>query len=253
MGCTHPIPKPRILQITFPALRVHQLPQPFRHPGFLTNEPPTPTMKPLLASLAALPLTASLAFAAKDVDIKPAITTPGKPVFESHLKDATLDAPWTIAKGDWVVQDGAIVGKEKASDNHPAVLFLKLPARDSVIRFSYKLDGADKFELSYNQPKGHLFRVIVGTDSLAVAKDRDKKDAASNREALGKATAALSAGEWHTMLVEVKGEQVEVQTDDGAKVESKEASLAVDKTGYRFVIHGASLLIDDIHVWEVAP
>ena len=79
------------------------------------------------------------------------------------------------------------------------------------------------------------------------------KDEASKPEQLGKATAALPSGEWHRMLVEVKGEQVEVQTDDGAKVEVQNAALAVDKTGYRFVMKGASLLLDDVRVWKVAP
>jgi len=206
-----------------------------------------------LASLAAFALSSTLAFAAKDADIKPAISTPGKSVLEAHFKTGPLETPWTVAKGDWVAQDGAIVGKEKAADNHPAVLFLKLPAHDSVIRFSYKLDGVKSFALSYNEAKGHLFRVSVGADSLTVTKDKDKKDEASKPEQLGKAAAKLPAGEWHTILVEVKGDQVEVQTDDGAKVEVKNPVLNVDKTGYRFVMKGESLLLDDVRVWEVAP
>ena len=210
-------------------------------------------MHKLFPSLLALALSSTLVFAAKDADIKPAIATPGKSLLDAHFKNSPLEAPWTVAKGNWVAQDGAIVGKEKASDNHNAVLFLKLPARDSVIRFSFKLDGAKKFELSYNQAKGHLFRVLVETDSLTVMRDRDKKDEASQREPLGKSAAALPAGEWHTMLVEVKGEQVEVQTDDGAKVELKNPEVNVDKTGYRFVMHGEALLLDDVRVWEVAP
>jgi hypothetical protein len=210
-------------------------------------------MNQFLLSFAVFALTSTLAFAAKDTDIKPAITTPGKSVLEAHFKSGALEAPWTVAKGDWMAQDGSLVGKEKASDNHPAVLFLKLPARDSVIRFSYKLDGTNSFALSYNEAKGHLFRVQVGADSLTVTKDKDKKDEASKPEQLGKTTAKLPLSEWHTMLVEVKGDQVEVQTDDGAKVEVKNPALNVDKTGYRFVMKGASLLLDDVRVWEVAP
>jgi hypothetical protein len=208
--------------------------------------------QPLL-SLAAFALTSTLAFAAKDTDIKPALTTPGKSLLEAHFKSGALEAPWTVAKGDWVVQDGAVVGKEKAEDNHNAVLFLKLPARDSVIRFSFKLDDAKKFELSYNQAKGHLFRVIVETESLTITKDRDKKDEASVRVPLAQVAAKLPAGEWHTILVEVKGEQVEVQTDDGAKVELKNPDVNVDKTGFRFVMKGAALSLDDVRVWEVSP
>jgi len=199
-----------------------------------------------------LAFAGNIAFAAKDADIKPALAQPGKSTFEAKLSSGGLDGPWAVAKGDWTVQDGTIAGKEKASDNHPAVLFLKLPAKDSIIRFSYKIDGAPKFELSFNSAKGHLFRVLVGVDSLAIAKDKDKKDEASKREDLGKTGATLPAGAWHTMLVEVKGDQVAVQTDDGAKVTGKNDALSVDKTGYRFVIHGESLTLSDVRVWEVA-
>lgn len=199
-----------------------------------------------------LTLAGHITFAAKDADVKPALAQPGRSTFEAKQTNGGLEGSWTVAKGDWTVQEGSIVGKEKASDNHPAVLFLKLPGKDSIIRFSYKLDGAQKFELSYNSAKGHLFRVLVGADSLAIAKDKDKKEEASKREDLGKTGATLPAGAWHTMLVEVKGDQVEVQTDDGAKVVGKNDALNVDKTGYRFVIHGESLTLSDVRVWEVA-
>ncbi len=206
----------------------------------------------LLPPLLAL-LTASLAFAAKDADLKPTLATPGKIVFEGAFETGALAKPWNVAKGDWQVRDGAIVGKEKADDKHAAVLFLQSPARDSVIRFSYKLDGAKDLALSFNHPKGHLFRILLREDSIAIVRDKDKKDPASKAGSLGRTGAKLPAGEWHTVLVEVKGEQVKVQTDTGAKVEGRDPALAVEKTGYRFVIKGESLLLDDVKVWSVAP
>ncbi|MEA3212594.1 MAG: hypothetical protein QOE70_5651 [Chthoniobacter sp.] len=210
-------------------------------------------MTPRLLILPILAFTATLAHAAKDADLKPSLASPGKIIFEAAFESGGLEKPWTMAKGDWQVKDGAVIGKEKASDMHPAVLILGLPRRDSIIRFSFKMDGAKVFSLSYNQAKGHLFRVVVSPDALAVNKDKDKKVEASKGEPLGRATAKFAKGEWHTMLVEVKGPKVIVQTDNGAKVEASNAALEVDKTGYRFVMRGESLLLDDVKVWEVAP
>lgn len=207
---------------------------------------------PLLA-LAVLALTNPLAQAAKDADVKPRLTTPGKIAFEASFESGGLEKPWTIPKGDWQVKDGAVIGKEKTADMHPAVLNLGLPKHDSIIRFSFKLDGAKMFNLSFNHAKGHLFRVIVSPDALSLNKDADKADEASKPLLLGKVEAKFAPGEWHTMLVEVKGTKVTVQTDNGVRVETNHPALDVDKTGYRFVTRGESLLLDDIKVWDVAP
>ena len=165
------------------------------------------------------------------------LAKPGKSMLEAHFKEppVPLEKPWSVAKGEWAVQDGAIVGKEKASDNHPAVLTLGLPARDSVIRFSFKLDGGKDFALSYNlkgAPLPHTHRRDssrwrrIGTRRMRRAK---REPARPRRNCL--------AGEWHTMLVEIKGDQASIQTDDGAKVAIKNPEIAVDKTGFRRVCH----------------
>ncbi len=203
--------------------------------------------------LLALCSLTSAAFAAKDADLKPALATPGKIALEAAFESGGLGKPWTMPKGDWQVKDGVVVGKEKAEDMHPAVLALGVPKRDSMIRFSFKMDGAKLFNLSLNQAKGHLFRVAVAPGALTVNKDKDKAGAASKAEALGKAEATFARGEWHTMLVEMKGGKVTVQTDNGAKVEVNNPALDVDKTGYRFVMRGESLQLDDVKVWDIDP
>ena len=55
------------------------------------------------------------------------------------------------------------------------------------------------------------------------------------------------------MPIEIKGEKVTVQTDNGAKVEAGNPALDVDKTGYRFVMTGESVRLDDVKVWDVMP
>ena len=55
------------------------------------------------------------------------------------------------------------------------------------------------------------------------------------------------------MQVEVKGAKVAVQTDNGVKIKGSNPALDVDKTGYRFVMKGESLSLDDVKVWNVAP
>jgi hypothetical protein len=60
------------------------------------------------------------------------------------------------------VIDGVLVGKELKADKHAAVLNFQKSNRNSVVRFSFKLDGETKgFNFSLNHAKGHLFRVNV--------------------------------------------------------------------------------------------
>jgi hypothetical protein len=55
------------------------------------------------------------------------------------------------------------------------------------------------------------------------------------------------------MLVEIQGDKVTVQADNGIKLAAREPSLDVEKTGFRFVVRGAALLLDDLKVWRVEP
>ena len=55
------------------------------------------------------------------------------------------------------------------------------------------------------------------------------------------------------MQVEIVGDKVAVQCDNGVKLEVSHPTLAVEKTGYRFVMRGSTLLLDDVNVWDVKP
>ena len=140
-----------------------------------------------------------------------------------------------------------------AEDRHAAVLTLQQPNRNSIIRFSFRLDGATGFNLSFNHAKGHLFRVAVSDSGLTLTKDADKKDPDSKPKALAKASGKFDSAQWHTLLVEIEGDKVSVQSDNGAKLDVREPTFDVEKTGYRFVMRGESLLLDDIKVCNVEP
>ena len=204
----------------------------------------------LLAALTVFAASTVLCFADKAADFKPHLKQPGTLVVDEKFAGDALPGSWGGVQGDWQVRDGAVVGKEKASDEHPAVLFLNQPHRDAILRFSFKLDGAKGFNLSLNQLKGHLFRVTVAADGLTLSKDKDKKDPKSKAVQLGKAAGKFEAGKWHTLFLETKGGKVSVQADNGAKVEGSHPELDVDKTGYRFVMRGESLRLSDVKVWE---
>jgi hypothetical protein len=210
-------------------------------------------MKHLLVTALVFTLPASLCLAGKAADLQPTLAKPGRVLVEDNFSGSEPGKLWTTPKGDWHPQNGAMVGKEKAADNHPAVLLLGQPIRNSILRFSFKLDGAKAFAVSLNSAKGHLFRIQVENDGLVILKDKDKKNPASKSEELGKAAGKFAPGEWYTMQVEILGSKVAVQTDNGVKVSGGHPELDVDKIGYRFVTRGESLLLSDLKVWEARP
>jgi hypothetical protein len=196
---------------------------------------------------------ASLAFADKGTQIEPTLNKPTAVAVEEAFGGSQLAKPWTAAKGTWAIEDGSLVGREKKDDMHAAVLSLAQPHRDSIIKFSFKIDGATGVNLSYNHAKGHLFRVAINPTGLTITKDKDKKDPNSKIVTLGKIDGKIAPGQWHTLLVETQGDKVFANLDNSLQLQVQEPTLAVEKTGYRFVMKGETLALDDVKVWKVAP
>ena len=207
-----------------------------------------------MALLLAAPLafSAALCFAAKSADLKPTLTSPGKILFQDDFSSGSLAKPWTVAKGDWQVRDGMVVGKEKKEDKHNAVLSLNQPNRNSVIQVSFRLDGGNTFHLSYNHAKGHLFRVIVVPGGISINKDKNLQDPKDTAGVLAKSDTRFEVGKWYTLMVEVQGSKVTVQTDNGVKLTASDPGLDKDKINYRFVTNGESLNIAGVKIWQVA-
>ncbi len=193
----------------------------------------------------------SLASADKDTDLKTLIGKASKTVMQEKFDTPNLPKGWAASKGEFQVREGAIAGWEKKEDMHAAVLTLQKPFKNSIVRFSFKRDGVTGLNVSFNHPKGHLFRVMINDDGLTINKDKDKNDLASKPMILGKAEGKFPPGVWQTMQIEMIGDKVAVQADNGVKLEVKHAALDVEKTGYRFVMRGSTLLIDDVSIWEV--
>ncbi|KAA5538975.1 hypothetical protein FYK55_25585 [Roseiconus nitratireducens] len=201
-------------------------------------------------SLAVTACASLVAFADKDAAIQPSIATTGTASISESF-DSPLSELIRVAKGDWKSSNGVLTGKEVASDHHAAVLMLQKPNRNSVVRFSFKLDGmTNGFHFSLNHRRGHLFRVVVSPSKLAIHLDKDKKDPKSKVLVLDSDEANFAQDTWYTMQVEMVGDRVAVQTDNGAKVEASNPKLDTDKPNYRFVTRGDSLSIDDLKVWE---
>lgn len=194
-----------------------------------------------------------LAQAEKNAPLQPQLVVGAKVVVQEAFESRQLPKRWLASKGEWQPLDGVLVGWEKKEDMHAAVLTLQQPFQNGAIRFSFNRDGVTGFNLSFNHAKGHLFRILINDDGLMINKDRDKSDPASRAKTLARAEGSLPTGQWHTLLVEMLDDRVVARTDSGLTIEARDPALAVGKTGYRFVMRGSRLLLDDVTVWQVKP
>ncbi len=188
--------------------------------------------------------------AAKNAGLLPQADRFGELRIEDRFDGDKLDSDWIVTKGTWQVVDGTLVGQEEPADKHAAVLTLKKPNRNSAIKFSFQLNGINTFTLSLNHARGHLFRVVIREDSVAIVKDKNKRDPQSRVKQLAKSPAAFEPSAWYTLLVEIDGDKVSVRTDNDITVSASDPSLNVDKPSYRFVTRGKSLALDDLLVWD---
>ncbi|MFK8112050.1 MAG: family 16 glycoside hydrolase [Rubripirellula sp.] len=208
-------------------------------------------MNRLPLALLALLVACLPAFAEKNATFDPMIATLGSPV-ASETFDAELSKTFSAAKGEWKAIDGVLVGKELADDKHAAVLNYQKKNHDSVVRFSFKLDDETKgFNFSLNHKGGHLFRVVVASTKMTINLDKDKKDPKSKAVVMATAKGAFEQGKWYTMQIEMVGQSVAVQTDNGLHAKATHAKLDTDKPNYRFVMRSQTLSIDDLNIWEV--
>ena len=210
------------------------------------------TFSLLLAAMLCSSL-ASEGFAEKNAKLKPKLVSPGEVLLEDTFSGAALGKHWGISKGDWKVVEGVVVGREKAEDKHAAVLTCKIPNHNSAIQFSFKFGEAKAFHLSFNKTRGHLFRIMVTPSGLVLRTDKANRKSKIPPKVLAKAGTKFEADKWYTMLVEVQGQQVTVQTDNGVTLKGSHASLDVKKPNYRFILRGQNLQLDDLKIWSVKP
>jgi len=168
---------------------------------------------------------------------------------ENFDASAELPTGFKVAKGDWKIVDGSLIGAELEADHHAAALSFGPKNTDSEIRFRFRLDGADFFHVSLNHAKGHLFRVIFDpTTGVSINKDKDKKDPDSKPIKLGARKGPISQGEWHNVVIKISGKNVSAKIDDGQAVDVSHPELATEKTGYRLIVKGSYVAVDDIKI-----
>ncbi|HSI11420.1 MAG TPA: hypothetical protein VK961_05225 [Chthoniobacter sp.] len=167
--------------------------------------------------------------------------------------NAAPAAPWKVAKGKWELADGVWHGEEVPADNHPGVIRRPLGAKDVIIQYSIKLEGGKQATLSINTEKEHLCRVLIRPDAFIVQKDDMDHDGPDKAIVFKTIKTEIKPGEWHTVLVEILGNEM-VASLDGDKVGfGSHEVIAREKANFGFTIGGGGVALKNLRVWEATP
>ncbi len=182
---------------------------------------------------------------------KTLMATTGKVLLSDDF-NAALGKDWKTLKGKWELTDGVIRGAELKADMHGAVARHNVTAKDAVIEYSVKLDGTKQTTLSLNGSKGHVCRVIVRPTGVSVQKDdQDGKDGPDKAVSLDTVDVAVKAGEWHSIVVELRGPDILATLDGKHTAYGSHAAIDVEKTNLGLTVAGESASFRGLRVWDV--
>lgn len=218
------------------------------------------------------------------------MTKPGTQLLCEDFSAASLPAKWQPGgrAGSFRVVDGALQGVCAPDDSHGPAVSVPIEGRNLAIRFSVKLakPGVVLFLVDGESQFGgaaHLLRVALGGKFAALQQDRGSPES-KHAQAAEKAKAAkegrkraqptkeqladpkfyrtemldrketnLADGQWHHMLVEIRGNDAVAQVD-GAVLRAKGTVFDVKKSRIVFLVGmSGTMLIDDVKVWENEP
>ena len=157
-----------------------------------------------------------------------------------------------MAKGKWEIVDGAWHGEELPADMHPAVVRRQLKFQDAIFQYSFKLDGAKQTTFSINDEKEHVCRVLLRPNGFTVQKDDHDHDGPDKAVVFKNITTPIKDGEWHTMVVEILGQEM-LACLDGDKVGfGAHELIGWPKANLGLTINGQSASFKNLRVWDSA-
>jgi hypothetical protein len=188
-----------------------------------------------------------------------------------------LQSGWKFRPGQWDFIDGALRGSQLEADHHSAAAFFAYPWKDAVLQFEVKLDGARQVHFCVDDPPAmrdptptraaekrveHLCRVTITPDGFFTQKDDHDHDGPDVAVPFGSVKMSFPPGEWHTVLVEIKGDEM-VASVDGHSIAGAHPQVASPKAYFSFGVTGTSNGFNKVpplsasfrhlRIWEALP
>jgi hypothetical protein len=184
---------------------------------------------------------------------------PTAPAIDPSLKGearkaavASWTSGWRLRPGKWEFTGGAMKGTELAADKHGAVARFPFAFQDAVIQYDVRLDNCRQTTFSVNDAREHVCRVLITKDGFRAQKDDHDHAGPDKAKAFNNVALPLAPGTWHTVLIEIKGEEM-VATIDGKSSSGSDPLIATPKANFGFTVSGDGASFRHLRVWEARP
>jgi hypothetical protein len=205
-------------------------------------------MRSLLILPLILAVAAISAAAAEPVPDQPTrMTERGKLLFSDDLRESPLPNAWKANKGKWEITDGALRGIEAKENMHAAVVRHAMPGHDLVIQFAFKLDGTQRMGVNIDDAQGHNCVVVLTPETLSLIKAHEKRMFFDTQKV------SLKPGTWHTLVIEVCGQEILASVDGSVTALGSDSTIDVDKTSFAISVAGESGSVRDFRAWAATP
>jgi hypothetical protein len=132
--------------------------------------------------------------------------------------------------------------------------------QDAAIQIDFKFGGRGGLNVSVNpspgelSKHGHLFSVMITQVMWNITEHNDKSDRNSQSKALASAPETFEPGQWYTLLLESKGDDVVAQVEGKKPLRAASKDFHVKKPGIEFRVAGRDneeVKFDNLRVWEL--
>ncbi len=188
----------------------------------------------------------------------------GKPVgFASGFSGWRYNAgPGTGKSGRWTLANGIFTGIESPDAHHPATASLGVPFKDAIIQCDVRLNDVPAEGRQYRSlfvkatdAKDYVISLSVGQGGLFLTPyDADRINPATKQREKGPLARLLTPiklNEWHTVVLEIKGDEV-VGTIDNKSITVSNPLIAADKHSLMLGA-GTEASFRNLRVWEALP
>jgi len=164
--------------------------------------------------------------------------------------------------GHWEVMNGIFTGSENPEAHHPATASYGIQFKDAIIQIEMRLDDAPAngrpnryTQLKATDTKDYVCVLTLGQGGLTGRPFDDARINPATKQRMEGArvfaAAAVNLGEWHTIVLEIKGEEC-VGSLDGKSITFSDPLIGTDKHSI-MLIAGTEGSFRNLRMWEALP
>jgi hypothetical protein len=165
--------------------------------------------------------------------------------------------------GQWKQVDGRFQGSENPQVKHPATASYGIQYQNIILQCQVRLEDVelDKdpahgrkyryLQLRATNEKSYLCSLNLHQGGFSINKDDNDRDGPDKLQALASHKKALAVGQWHTVLIEIVGDEM-VATVDGHAITGHHPAIAQLKHSF-MIVTGPEGSVRDLHLWEAKP